>query len=174
MILFFKSRIVLTLLSFSILCALNGIAIAQDMTASSVSASSVEDPVYTYSAAGMRDPFAPLVQKESRVGSEKPKRELGPLEKFELSQFRLLAMMIVQGSPRAMVKAPDGKSYTVKVGDMIGPNGGVVTRIETKTAEIDNMTGQRVEKSPDRIVVIESGVDSYTGKVFKEELYIEM
>jgi hypothetical protein len=73
-----------------------------------------------------------------------------------------------------MVKAPDGKSYTVKPGDLIGSNGGIVKRIETKTVVIDESSGQRIEKSPDRVVVEEIGADSYTGKEFKEFRYIEM
>jgi len=128
---------------------------------------------FTYNPAGRRDPFVSLVKKlENTVA--KPKVNLGPLGKYELGQLRLMAMLVVEGTPRAMVKAPDGKSYTIKLGDLVGPNGGVVTRIETKKIEIDNMTGQRIEKSPDRIVVVETGMDSYTGKMVKEERYIEM
>lgn len=133
----------------------------------------VESPEYVYNSAGRRDPFVPLVQ-QIRQSKAKPTRNLGPLEKFDLSQFRLLAMLIVKGTPRAMVKAPDGKSYSVKPGDLIGPNGGVVARIETKTVAIDEASGQRIEKSPDRIVVEEVIIDSYTGRSNKEERYIEM
>lgn len=128
---------------------------------------------FVYNPVGLRDPFVALVQTIRKEVS-KPKRDLGPLEKFQLSQFRLMAMLIVKGTPRAMVKAPDGKSYTVKPGDLIGPNSGVVKSIETKTVELDESTGQRIEKSPDRVVVEEMSVDSYSGKVFNVERYIEM
>lgn len=128
---------------------------------------------FTYNPAGRRDPFQSLVKKISKT-AVKPRKNLGPLGKYELGQLRLMAMLVVQGTPRAMVKAPDGKSYTVKLGDLIGPNGGVVARIETKKMEIDKLTGQRVEKSPDRIVVVETRIDNYTGKKIKEERYIEM
>jgi hypothetical protein len=128
---------------------------------------------FTYNPIGHRDPFTPLVNKIFKTGT-RPKRDLGPLEKFQLSQFRLMAMLIIKGTPRAMVKAPDGKSYTVKPGDLIGQRGGVVTKIETKTVGADPVTGQRVELSPDRVVVEETGVDNFTGKSFKEERYIEM
>ena len=72
-----------------------------------------------------------------------------------------------------MVKAPDGKSYTVNVGDYIGTNDGLVKKIETKVISIDE-NGLRVEKSPDRIVVEEGGIDSYTGQEIKENRYIAM
>lgn len=143
---------------------------AQDSVSTDIK---VEQPEYVYSPIGRRDPFAPLVQKIKKM-STKPEKEKGPLEKFELSQFRLMALLIIQGTPRAMVKAPDGKSYTVKPGDLIGSNGGIVKRIETKTVVIDESSGQRIEKSPDRVVVEEIGADSYTGKEFKEFRYIEM
>jgi Tfp pilus assembly protein PilP len=132
-----------------------------------------EQPAFVYSPVGQRDPFVPLIQQINKA-VKKPKKDMGPLEKYELSQFRLLAMLIIKGTPRAMVKAPDGKSYTVKPGDLIGPNGGVVKRIETKTVTVDKSTGQRLEKSPDRVVIEEPVVDNFTGKVSKKDSYIEM
>jgi len=162
----------LLLLSFSPLGCL-----AEDAVANvDVNGAAVDEKVeFTYSPIGVRDPFTPLVQKTTQAAQEnKPKRNLGPLGKFQLSQFRLMAMMIVKGVPTAMVKSPDGKSYTVKPGDYIGSNGGIIKKIETKTYEVDAKTNLKIEKSPDRIVVEETGYDSYTGKEFKEERYIEM
>ena len=72
-----------------------------------------------------------------------------------------------------MVQAPDGKSYTVKINDYIGMNDGIVKNIETKVVEVDK-SGMRIEKSPDRIVVEELGVDGSTGKQIKENRYIVM
>jgi Tfp pilus assembly protein PilP len=130
---------------------------------------------FVYNPIGLRDPFTPLVQKIQK-SMAKPKRDLGPLEKYDLGQFELLAMMIVDGNPKAMVRAPDGKSYTVSVSPTtrIGRNSGIVKRIETKTFMVDKDTGQRIEKSPDRVVVEETDIDNYTGKKFKTERYIEM
>jgi|GEM_PF-1353404 len=139
---------------------------------------SAEDSNFAYSPKGRRDPFKPLIQKKKiitkkTVGAGKSTRIKGPLEKFELSQYRLVALMVVKGIPRAMLKAPDGKGYTVKVGEYIGMNDGIIKKIETKVIDIDK-NGLRVEKSPDRIVVEEVGVDSYTGKVLRENRYIAM
>jgi len=135
-----------------------------------------ENDNFTYSSRGRRDPFKPLVQVTQEIVSKVSGRanELkGPLEKFELSQFRLVALMVVGGNPRAMVKGPDGKGYTVKVGEYIGLNDGLVKKIETKIVEIDNY-GMRIEKSPDRIIVEEVGIDSLTGKEVRENRYIVM
>ncbi len=143
---------------------------------SEVSTAQNEVDGFAYSPKGRRDPFKPLIQEKAKVVKTKKGRSeklKGPLEKFELSQYRLIALMIVKGVPRAMVKAPDGKSYTVNVGDYIGMNDGLVKRIETKVISIDE-NGLRVEKSPDRIVVEEGGIDSYTGQEIKENRYIAM
>ena len=135
-----------------------------------------DDVNFIYSPKGRRDPFKPLVQKKvavARKGVSRPVEIKGPLEQFELSQYRLVAMMVVKGNPRAMVKGPDGKGYTVKLGEYIGLNDGVVKKIETKIVGID-VSGMRVEKSPDRIVIEEVGIDTLTGKVIKEYRYIIM
>ena len=131
---------------------------------------------FTYSPKGRRDPFKPLVQKNTPIiqkNTQRPEKIKGPLEKFELSQFRLIAILVVKGTPRAMVKAPDGKSYTVKVGEYIGMNDGIVKNIETKVIEVDD-SGMRIEKSPDRVVVEEVGFDSLSGKETSEYRYIVM
>lgn len=129
---------------------------------------------YAYSPMGRRDPFKPLIEKKEAIVKktiQRPEKIKGPMERFELSQFRLMAIMIVKGNPRAMVKAPDGKSYTVQVEDYIGMNGGKVKNIETKVLAVDE-NGMRVEKSPDRIVVEEVGIDVLSGKETIENRYI--
>ena len=151
---------------------------AQENTASAVSADKVEAESFAYSPRGRRDPFRPLIQKKKAIGPKivkksRPARVKGPLEKFELSQYRLMAIMVVKGTPRAMVKAPDGKSYTVEVNDYIGMNAGQVKKIETKAIDVDE-NGMRIEKNPDRIVVEEVGIDSYSGDEVVENRYIVM
>ncbi|NOY12844.1 MAG: pilus assembly protein PilP [Deltaproteobacteria bacterium] len=172
-----RIRLVLTVVSVFLVTGLFTPVSAQEPKPASSSAvegtPATSLPGYVYSQAGRRDPFVPLIQK-IRKKNVKPEKDKGPLEKFELSQFRLVALLIVRGVPRAMVKAPDGKSYTVKLGDPIGANGGIVKRIETKTVVVDKASGQSIEKNPDRIVVEETGIDSYTGKEFKDYRYIQM
>lgn len=129
--------------------------------------------VFTYNPAGRRDPFEPLVNKikeTSRISSIKPR---GPLQKFELTQFRLLAVLIIKGRPMAMVKSPDGKSYPVKIGNEIGRYGGRVVNIETKVVDRDS-SGKRIEKSPDRLVIEEAVRNNFTGKESVEYRYLSM
>lgn len=130
---------------------------------------------YVYEVRGRRDPFTPLIRKEQPAPEiqlqRRPEQLRGPLERYEMGQLRLIAVMVVQGVPRAMVSAPDGKSYTVKVDDYIGLNGGRVIDIQTRQMAVDE-TGMRIEKNPDRIVVEETGVDTQSGQVIKQERYI--
>jgi len=115
---------------------------------------------FSYNPVGKRDPFEPLITKTKPLSKGKIEKAKGPLEKFELGQFRLLAMLLVKGTPRAMVKAPDGKSYIVKPGDKIGKLDGVIVNIETKV--VDPVS--RAVISPDRIVIKEVGFDPFTNK----------
>ena len=130
---------------------------------------------FTYNPGVRRDPFAPLIRRDEPTVAIQPTRRpealRGPLERYELRQLRLIAVVVVQGNPRAMVAAPDGKSYTVKVDDFIGINGGKVKDIQTRAMGIDAQ-GLRVEKNPDRIVVEEVGIESLSGNTVKEERYI--
>jgi type IV pilus assembly protein PilP len=130
---------------------------------------------FTYNPGGRRDPFTPLIRRDEPPAAiqttRRPEELRGPLERYELRQLRLIAVMVVKGDPRAMVAAPDGKSYTVKIDDYIGINGGKVKEIQTRAIGIDDQ-GVRVEKHPDRIVVEEVGIDSVSGNTVKEERYI--
>jgi Tfp pilus assembly protein PilP len=180
-----KSFKILSLLLMSLLLLSTGVidvSAQQDPTnpevkqPEAVATGQGEDPLFTYGPKGRRDPFKPLIQEKKIVEKtfdQRLEKLKGPLEKFELSQYRLIAIVVVAGSPRAMVKAPDGKSYTVKVGNYIGMNGGLVKKIETKVLAV-NKNGLSVEKSPDRIVVEEFGIDNSTGKKIKTNRYIVM
>ncbi len=145
-----------------------------DADPSLVSATLMSD--YQYDPSGRRDPFAPLIEEKSEVVeavADVPEMVRGPLEKYELSQFRLMAIVVIKGVPNAMVATPDGKSYRVKEGDYIGLKHGLVQRIETKSLGVDEH-GLSFEKNPDRIVVEESGYDKYSGARVTENRFIAM
>ena len=102
---------------------------------------SVEDEpkeLFTYNSIGQRDPFESLLRKEeeSRQASS-PKT---PLEKFELGQFRIQAILIGKGAPRAMVSAPDGKNFILKPGLKIGKNNGVIKDINKSGIVVEEST----------------------------------
>lgn len=97
-----------------------------------------EKSVFTYSPIGIRDPFESLLKKETK--SRKAGAPKTPLEKFDLGQFRVQAILIGKGAPRAMVSAPDGKNYILKPGLKIGKNNGVIRDITKSAIVIEELT----------------------------------
>ena len=166
------------IVTVSLLVSLPTSSVAEQPVASAdteVAAQAEAEGEFVYRPRGRRDPFTPLIRRDDPAPviqtTRRPEELRGPLERFELQQLRLIAVMVVRGDPRAMVAAPDGKSYTVKIDDYVGINGGRVKDIQTREMGMDEQ-GLRVEKNPDRIVIEEVGVDSLTGRTVREERYI--
>ncbi|MBU0698713.1 MAG: pilus assembly protein PilP [Proteobacteria bacterium] len=107
-----------------------------------------------YDPQGKLDPFAPLFQEEqaepiavSPQKTEKPRRLLTPLERVDLSQLKLVAVIQAMSGDKAMVQDASGKGYIVKNGTYIGTSSGKI-----------------IEILADRIIVEEKVEDLY-GKV---------
>jgi len=96
-----------------------------------------------YDSQGKIDPFKPLIQdkpEESKpVVDDRPKRILTPLEKIELSQIRLVAVIIMKNKKIAMVEEANGKGYEVGIGTYIGKNRGKVSEIKNSSIVIKEL-----------------------------------
>ena len=90
---------------------------------------------FVYQSEGRRDPFLPLTSIRKPIGdvTEEP---LTPLQQYELQQYRLIGVIVGLDEPRAMVVAPDGKSYILKKGIKIGKNNGVVLDISKDVIQV--------------------------------------
>ncbi|WP_020585666.1 pilus assembly protein PilP [Desulfobacter curvatus] len=103
----------------------------------------ISTPMEKYNSKGRVDPFVPLIAEKTAYegsgssGDSKPKRTLTPLEKLELSQVKLVAVVEMQGRTIAMVEETTGKGYEVSIGTYIGPNGGRVTSITRQGIKIE-------------------------------------
>ena len=87
----------------------------------------VEQANFSYVSINKRDPFRSYL-----ADMDKGKDKRGPLadtERFDLSQYRLTAVVSGTTSPRAMVEDPEGVGHVLKMGSKLGKNGGRVTRI---------------------------------------------
>ncbi len=88
-----------------------------------------------YSSKGKTDPFMPLIRTEQKAVAgtaareKKPQRVLTPLEKLDLSQIRLVAVVTAESGNLAMVEETSGKGYVVRIGTYIGKNSGRVEKI---------------------------------------------
>ncbi len=97
---------------------------------------SLMDKEYIYDPTGKRDPFRPFNLKVEKK-AEVPLEELTPLQRYNLSQLKLTA--IIYDSEKetgiAMVEAPDKKGYNIIVGSEIG--GGRVVRITETDVQVE-------------------------------------
>ena len=90
------------------------------MHAGSAGADAVYDPT------GRRDPFRPPRVNQQTAGGE----ARTPLQRYDIGQLKLVAVIYDSTSPRAVVEDDAGLGYIVRVGTAIGANGGAVKAIE--------------------------------------------
>lgn len=84
-----------------------------------------------------RDPFRPMTLR-TKVDSNTRKREnLSPLERFELSQLKLVGIVWDVKDSRAMVEDTGGLGYVIKVGTPIGSNDGKVKAIHRNEVVVE-------------------------------------
>jgi type IV pilus assembly protein PilP len=86
---------------------------------------SVVEKGYTYDATGKRDPFRSFILT---VEAER-KDARGPLEQFDLTQLKLVAVVWGSERPRAVVADPSGRGYIVREGTLMGKNEGRIISI---------------------------------------------
>lgn len=84
-------------------------------------------PEFTYNPSGKPDPFKPFIQLTSRAFPRSV--PLTPLQKYEISQLKLVAIISVPEGNIALVEDAVGKGYFLKKGTEIGKNEGKVTKI---------------------------------------------
>ena len=99
-----------------------------------------------------RNPFKPFVVTEA----PKVLRPRTPLQRYRLSELRLVAVIWGIKPPVGMVEATDGKGFVVKKGDLVGDRDGRVVRVKENS-----------------VVVAETFKD-HTGKVITKNTEIKL
>ena len=102
--------------------------------AAAVEKAQSEKEPYSYTSAGKPDPFVPLIadilaKAKASASSSRDKEYLTPLQKYELKDLKLVAVVVSDNEPTAMLEDPTGYGYFVRKGMLVGPNDGVVERI---------------------------------------------
>lgn len=127
-----------------------------------------KEETYTYDRTDKRDPFRSLIlgrkeqlkleeekkkfeeKREEEKEKEKFQKEIEkipftPLQQFDLSSIKVVAIIWGDIGNYAMIEAPDGKGYTIKKGIYIGKGRGAVKDItndaiiiEEKYMDVDN------------------------------------
>ncbi len=100
-----------------------------------------------YDPIGKRDPFQPQAQPTGPPSLGEPRT---PLQQFELSQLKLVAVITEPGNPqgaRGVVEDSAGLGYIIRIDTPIGRNEGRVTAIEPDRIVIEewpvNVFGER-------------------------------
>lgn len=117
---------------------------------------------FVYTTEGRRDPFVPLsrIKKPlTKVVDEEPET---PLQSYDVAQFKLIGVIVGMGAPKAMVVAPDGKSYVLAKGIKIGKNNGIIIDITSEAVSIKetyyDFSGNVIENIQEIIVPRREGV----------------
>ncbi len=99
---------------------------------------------YAYSPIGKRDPFRNLFEVDQGRDDE----DLTELQRYELDQLKLVAVVSRIATPYAMVEDPQGKGHTLTRGTLIGKNWGQVAQIRADCVvvreEYRDYTGRKV------------------------------
>jgi type IV pilus assembly protein PilP len=86
---------------------------------------------YRYDPTDKRDPFRSFVRTiESEEGLETP------LERFDLTQLTVTAIVWGVDPPRALLRDPAGKGYIVVEGTVVGKNKGRIIAIEDNLVRV--------------------------------------
>lgn len=110
----------------------------------------VADLAYAYSPIGKRDPFRSLFDQ---LVLEEGSRDITELQRFELDQLVLVAVVSRIATPYAMVEDPEHKGHTLTRGTLIGKNWGRVAQINPECVvikeEYRDYTGRKVTNKTD-------------------------
>ncbi len=110
----------------------------------------IPDLALGYDAKGKVDPFVPLVKEEpvkvekteliDAKGEVREERTKTPLEKIELSQLELKAIILAPSGNKALVEETNGKGYIIRKGTYIGRNDGKVLKILKDKIVVEELT----------------------------------
>lgn len=113
----------------------------------------LEDETFRYDPAGRRDPFKSLLDLQSK---KKDISLLPPIQQLDIGQVKITGVVLDEiDGPRAMIKAPNGRTFVVKKGTIIGRN-----------------EGEIIEVSLQGIRVVEKYVD-FVGRETLKEVFIK-
>jgi Tfp pilus assembly protein PilP len=116
-----------------------------------------DDTPHTYDTSSRRDPFKPLIESAQQpAATPQNQANCPPMQEFELSSLKLVAIVWGEMGRKAMFKAPNGRGYAVAEDMLVGRNCGRVLRIESTA------------------VIIEETRQDTAGRVLKEEIVLRL
>jgi type IV pilus assembly protein PilP len=92
---------------------------------------------------GKKDPFKPFATEPAPQGQSQPrpagvarKRDLLPIQSYEVNKFRISGIITGLNENTALIIDPAGKGYVVREGMMMGINDGRINRITPSAIEV--------------------------------------
>jgi len=112
---------------------------------------------YKYKPEGKIDPFSSLFQIQSENKRKRKRFPLTPLEQSDISQFKLVGVILSAKGNKAIVQGAEGKGYVLSRGTYIGVNDGRVVKILKDRViceeEVENLFGQTEIKA--RVLILQ-------------------
>ena len=93
-----------------------------------------------YDPKGKIDPFEPLVREQAVVARKNRQIKRAPrtpLERIDLSQLKLVGIILAASGNRALVEESSGKGYVIKKGTYVGTNGGKIVNIRKEIVTVE-------------------------------------
>ena len=110
-----------------------------------------------YKPKGKRDPFKPFISMTPLDKSKKRGPRLTPLQKYKLSQLKLVGIIWGISRSVAMVEDSTSKGFILKRGTLVGENNGRVVRI-----------------TKDRVIVQQKRIGSFGTEVKKVRVTLKL
>jgi type IV pilus assembly protein PilP len=132
-----------------------GTALGQNPPAELPPASQVAPPAEGAPAnaeAFARDPFRPFTLDLRPRAEEQP---LTPLQRYELAQLRVVAVVLNLSPPLALLEDSSGMGYIVTPGTPVGRRNGVVTAIQPRRILVEEKTMDFYGREQPKLVVLE-------------------
>ncbi|MHC4108123.1 MAG: pilus assembly protein PilP [Planctomycetota bacterium] len=86
---------------------------------------------YRYVPTNKPNPFRPFILVNTRLAAKE-----SPLQRYDLGQLTLRAVIWQVEKPKAMVEDPTGRGHVVQVGTDIGKNRGKIVKIEDRQVHV--------------------------------------
>jgi len=89
---------------------------------------------FRYDSTGRRDPFKSLLELEKK---QRDITQLPPIQQFDIETAKVVGIVVDPGHvTQAMVRAPSGQTFVVRVGTIMGKNEGEVVEINLQGIRI--------------------------------------
>ena len=107
---------------------------------------------YHYDPLGKRDPFySKLLEEKKKI---EPNKQLFGVQRYDLTELKLVGIIWGDLGRKGVVETPEGKSYLLKVGTLVGKNGGVVKAITNQEVVIQEFVTDYLGNNVENISVL--------------------